>query len=312
MNDKQLPANYLEYKDRRYGMDHDRYEWSMLENRKPVKWPNGKSLALWINVPLQFFPLDQKGIPFKVPGGMTMPYPDLRHYSLRDYGNRVGVFRLLKAFEKYGVKPTFAINTRLAERAPYLLDAIRERGDEIICHGLHMDALHYGGQNLDTEEAQIEKALASLRKLSGQEIKGWLSPAKNESENTPDLLAKQGIEYFCDWVNDDMPYEFKTENGSLTAMPLSTELEDRFVIQNNLHSEESWFQQVVDAGDFLLEESETQGGRILALNIHPWLMGQPHRIGYLEKALEYLMGQPATWSASAGEILDCWQSQQLG
>ena len=81
MNDKQLPANYLEYKDRRYGMDHDRYEWSMLENRKPVKWPNGKSLALWINVPLQFFPLDQKGIPFKVPGGMTMPYPDLRHYS---------------------------------------------------------------------------------------------------------------------------------------------------------------------------------------------------------------------------------------
>ena len=88
-----LDKNYLEYPHRSHGMDHNRYDWQMLAQQKPVVWPNNKKLALWINVPLQFFPLDQKGDPFKVPGGMTMPYPDLRHYSLRDYGNRVGIYR---------------------------------------------------------------------------------------------------------------------------------------------------------------------------------------------------------------------------
>ena len=309
--DKQeLPATYLEYPHRSYGMDHDRYGWSMLHERKPVQWPEGKSLALWVNVPLQHFPLNQKGIPFKVPGGMTMPYPDLRHYSLRDYGNRVGIFRFIKAFDAHGIKPTFAVNTRLAERTPYLMDMIKERGDEIICHGYHMDALHHADQDPAEEDALIEKALDGLRNISGQEIKGWLSPAKNESANTPDLLAKHGIEYFCDWVNDDMPYEFRTQNGPLTAMPLSTELEDRFVIQNNLHSEESWCQQVMDACDFLIEEAKTQGGRILALNIHPWLMGQPHRIGFLEEVLGYISGKTQVWSASSGEILDSWANQK--
>jgi len=309
MSDKALPQGYLSYSERRYGMDHDRYDWSMLENRQAVQWPGGKSLALWVNVPLQFFPLDQKGVPFKVPGGMTMPYPDLRHFSLRDYGNRVGIFRILKALDQHAVKPSFAVNSRLAERAPYLVDLIKERGNDVICHGLHMDALHYSGQNIDEENTQIEQALESLRTLSGQDVKGWLSPAKNESENTPDLLVKNGIEYFCDWVNDDMPYEFRTEHGPLTAMPLSTELEDRFVIQNNFHSEESWCQQVMDACDFLLEESKANGGRILALNIHPWLMGQPHRIGFFEQALSYITSKPGVWSASPADILAASNSQ---
>ena len=310
MSDKQLPSDYLEYNERSYGMDHQRYDWSILQNRKPVSWPQGKSLALWVNVPLQFFPLNQKGMPFRVPGGMTMPYPDLRHFSLRDYGNRVGVFRLLKAFDKYGVKSSFAMNTRLAERTPYLLETIKERGDEILCHGYHMDALHYAGQPIAEEDALIEKALNNLRKLAGQNVRGWISPAKNESANTPDLLAKHGIEYFCDWVNDDMPYEFKTDSKPLIAMPLSTELEDRFVIQNNLHSEESWCEQIKDACDFLVEEGKTQGARILALNIHPWLLGQPHRIEFLEEALRYIVKKQEVWSASPGEILDSWKKQQ--
>lgn len=305
-----LDDSYLQYPHRSYGMDHDRYDWSMLSERKPVQWPGEKSLALWVNVGLQYFPLNQRGVPFKVPGGMTMPYPDLRHYSLRDYGNRVGVYRFLKAFDRYGVKPSFALNTRLAERTPYLMDVLKERGDEILCHGYHMDALHYGGQERAEEAELVQRALDGLRELSGQPVRGWLSPAKNESPNTPELLAANGVEYFCDWVNDDMPYRFRTGEGELIAMPLSTELEDRFVIQNNLHSEDSWVEQVCDACDFLLAEARQQGGRILALNIHPWLLGQPHRIGKLEKALEYISAQPGIWSASAGEIVDAWQAQQ--
>jgi peptidoglycan/xylan/chitin deacetylase (PgdA/CDA1 family) len=308
-NSKTLPDSYLDYSHRQYGMDHDRYTWSMLQDRPKVTWPNNASLAVWVNVAVQYFPLNQKGIPFKVPGGMTMPYPDLRHYSLRDYGNRVGIYRFLKAFDKYGITPTFALNTRLAERTPYLLDMLKERGNEILCHGYHMDALHYSGQNPVEEDELVEKALNGLRELSGQAVKGWISPARNESENTADLLAKHGVEYFCDWVNDDMPYRYRAGDKSLIAMPLSNELEDRFVIANNLHSEQSWSEQVCDACDFLLEEAKTQGGRILTLNIHPWLLGQPHRIQFLEDTLGHIMAKPGVWSASSSEIMSSWQQQ---
>jgi len=305
-----LDKDYFDYPHRSYGMDHDRYEWSMLSDRKPVQWPDGNKLALWVNVPLQFFPLNQKGEPFKVPGGMTMPYPDLRHFSLRQYGNRIGIFRFLKAFDKYGIKPTFAMNTRLAETNPYLLNTIKDRGDEISCHGYHMDAIHWSGLGKDAENELVAKSVNILRELSGQDIKGWLSPAKNESADTPDLLAANGIEYFSDWVNDDMPYQFRTDSGELTAMPLSTEIEDRFVINGNMHSEDSWVEQVCDAADFLLAEANSQGGRILSINIHPWLMGQPHRIAKLEKALDYVSSLDGIWHAHAGEIRESWLSQQ--
>lgn len=304
-----LDKEYLQYPSRHYGMDHDRYQWSQLSERPSVAWPGNAPLALWINVNLQFYPLDQQGKPFPVPGGMTMPYPDLRHFTLRDYGNRVGVFRFLKAFDRYGIKPTFAMNTELAKRTPYLLDRIVERGDEIICHGWNMDSLHYGGMGADEEAELMQRSLSQLRELSGQEITGWLSPARNESEHTPELLKHNGVHYFCDWVNDDMPYPFRTDHGELLAMPLSNELEDRFVMMNNLHSEQSWLEQVCDACDFLLAEAKHSGGRILALNIHPWMLGQPHRIGKLEQALEYITSKEGIWNASASEIADAWQRE---
>ena len=304
-----LDKDFLHYPQRKYGMDHDRYKWSMLTNRPQVVWPNGAKLALWVNVCLQFFPINQQGKPFKVPGGMTMPYPDLRHYTLRDYGNRVGVFRFLKAFDRYGIEPTFAMNTRLAERNPYLIDTIKERGNEISCHGWHMDALHYGGQNIDEERKLIESSVDRLRELSGQPVRGWISPARSESENTPDLLAENGVEYFCDWVNDDMPYSFGTASKPLIAMPLSNELEDKFILLNNQHSEQSYVEQICDACDFLLAEASSGGGRILSLNIHPWMLGQPHRIAKLEQTLEYITAQEGVWSASANDIAEAFSNQ---
>lgn len=292
-----------EYPHRKHGMDHDWYSWQMLSQRKPVHWPDGKHLALWVNVSLQFFPLNQQGKPFPPPGGMTMPYPDLRHFSLRDYGNRVGVYRILKALDRFDIRPTFAINGELAQRTPYLMQTLRERGDEIIAHGWNMDRPHYGGQPIEEERAQIRTTLATLRELTGQAITGWLSPGKVHSENTPELLAAEGVEYLCDWVNDDMPYPFHTKAGNLWAMPLSTELEDQFILRNNLHSEASYREQIEDACRFLLQEARQSGGRILALNIHPWMLGQPHRIGYLEQALSFTTAQAGVFSAPARDLL---------
>lgn len=299
----------LAYPMRRYGMDHDRYAWSMLGQRKPVQWPGGKTLALWVNVGMQFFPMNPQKKPISVAGNMTMPYPDLRHYSLRDYGNRVGIFRLLRAFDRYGVKPTFAFNTRLAERYPALLREIVERGDEISCHGWSMDTAHAGGLDPAAEAELVKRAVGGLRELSGQAVRGWISPGRIQSAITPELIRAEGIAWCGDWVNDDMPYPFRTDHGPLWAMPLSTELEDRYLLMDQLHPAQSWAEQVTDACDLLLKEAQTEGGRILALSVHPWVLGQPHRIRYLEQALEYVMAQPGVWSASVSDILDAFTAQ---
>ncbi len=304
-----LDAEHLMYPKRGYGMDHDRYDWSMLTDRKPISWPQGKKLALWVNVCVQFFPLNQQGKPFAVPGGMTMPYPDLRHFSLREYGNRIGLFRILDALDNVGIVPTFAINGEMAQRNPWLLEHLAKRDNEILCHGWNMDSIHYGGMDSAQEQMWIENSLSALRDASGQPVTGWLSPARNESELTPELLKQAGVQYCANWVNDDMPYAFNTANGPIAAMPLSNELDDQFILQSNLHSEASYVEQIQDAASLLLTEAETQGGRMLGLNIHPWLLGQPYRIGYLERLLGWL-AQQDIYTASASDILSGWQHQQ--
>lgn len=306
-----LDPRYLEYPLRRYGMDHDRYDWSMLARRPAVAWPGGAKVALWVNVAVQFFPLNQSGKPFPPPGGMTTAYPDLRHFTLRDYGNRVGVFRCLEALDRFDVTPTFSVNAAIAQRCPTLLDRLAERGNEILASSWHMDSLHHGGLPAEREAALIERSLHSLRTATGLAVEGWLSPARSQSRNTPDLLAAQGVRYMGDWLNDDMPYGFRTQQGELVALPLSLELEDRFVIQDNLHSEWEYAQQVEDACDYLLEEAASTGhGRLLALSIHPWLLGQPHRIGALERVLRHLSGRTGVWSACASDIVAAWRRQQ--
>ncbi|WP_119168704.1 polysaccharide deacetylase family protein [Algihabitans albus] len=304
-----LDDGYLRYPKRRHGYDHERYDWSMLADRPPIRWPGDKPLAVWINLSLQFYPLNQRGVPFKVPGGMTMPYPDLRHFTLRDYGNRVGVYRVLKAFDRSGIRPTFAINTQLAQQTPYLLARLLERDGEILCHGWNMDHLHYGGQDRADEAEIVRRALETLRELTGQPIRGWLSPARSQSWNTLDLLAENGVAYCADWVNDDLPYPVSTETGRLTAMPLSSEIEDQVVLSQNLHSELSWVAQVKDAFDYLLAEAEREGGRLFALSLHPWLIGQPHRIACLEEVLDHIGASDRIWQAPAGEILDAFLAQ---
>ena len=303
-----LDPDYLRYPMRRYGMDHDRYDWSILPQRPRVSWPGGARIALWITTALEFFPLDQKGQPFKLPGGMVTPYPDLRHYTLRDYGNRVGVYRLLRLFDALKLKVSWPINARVAERYPTLVRTVVDRGDEVVGHGLDMDHPHYGGQPEDEERALVDESLAVLREVTGQPVRGWISPGKSESMATPDLLAEAGVDWFGDWVNDDMPYAFRTRARPLVAMPHSSEISDRQILVDYRHSEDAYAQQVIDQFDFLHREAGREGGRIMAITLHPWVIGQPHRIGALEAALQHITAAPGVWSASAEEIVRAWRA----
>ncbi len=298
-----LDEKFLSYEHLRHGMDHERYDWSMLERREPVTWPGRAPLALWINVCVEHFPLNPQSPGFKAPGNMTMPYPDLRHYTLRDYGNRVGIFRVLEALDRYGFHASFAVNGELVERYPYLTRRLAERG-ELLAHGWNMDCAHSSALDEDTERQWIRQTLAVLGRMSLKPIRGWLGPARSQSSRTPELLAEAGIQWCADWVNDELPFHFQTQSGALVNLPLSLELEDRFIINDNLHSETEYAEQLIDAADCLLAEGRERGGRLLALNLHPWVIGQPHRIGQLERVLEHLRDfGDQVWSAAPSEII---------
>jgi allantoinase len=304
-----LDVAHLSYPMRRYGMDHDRYAWSMLTDRPPVRWPGGKPLAVWINVSLQHFPMNPSA-KVKLPGSMTMPYPDLRHFTLRDYGNRVGLFRCLRALDRAGLRASFAVNAELLDRYPEIAALLRDRGDEVLGHSWSMDTPHAGALPEDEERQVIERSLDTLRTLTGQPVRGWLSPGRLQTARTPELLKAAGIDYCADWVNDELPYPFHTDHGDLWTLPLATEIEDRFVVMDNLHAESSWAEQVIDAFELLLAEAREQGGRLLSLSLHPWVMGQPHRIRHLEMVLDHIAASAEVWQASPGEILDAFTAPQ--
>ena len=309
-NAKPLPADYLDYPLRRYGMDHERYDWSMLPERKPVAWPHQARVALWVVPALEWFPLNMAGQPFKPPGAMQTAYPDVRHYTLRDYGNRVGIFRIMKALEKHGIRPTVAVNAAVALRYPSLINECTQRGWEIMANGLDMDHLHHGGLALDDEKKLIDTTLDILRKASGQAVRGWLSPAKSESAATLDLLGAAGLDYVSDWVNDDMPYAMRTASGPIHAMPHPIDIDDHTILVQNHHTEDDFRDQLCDQFDLLYKESATAGGRIMAISLHPWVIGQPYRMRALEEALAHIMRHPGVWAATGSEILDAWKASQ--
>ena len=300
-----LDDSYLEYPLRRYGMDHNRYDWSLMAKRPPLIWPDKCKLAFWINISIQSFPLNPESSQPRPPGGMTMPYPDLRHFTLRDYGNRVGIYRILDALAVRGLSASCAVNAQITD-IPYLISALSAARVEFIGHGLNMDTPHHS--LTEPQEADIiRQSMDLLREASGQEIRGWISPGRFESPVTPDLLSEAGIHYFADWVNDDMPYVFNTRHEPLVAMPLHTELEDRFVILDNFHSEISYGEQLKDAFDWMYKDASEDDGRIFSLSLHPWVIGQPHRIGILEDFFDYVCEHDSVWVTKPSEIVDIFK-----
>lgn len=305
-----LPNEYLKYPIRKYGMDQDYYDWSITFRRTPVVWPNKARVALWVTPALQWYPMDLEGKPVAPPGMFNRPYPDYRNYSHRDYGLRVGVFRVMKLLDDLGIKASVPMNSAVAERYPVLVEEVNKRGWEIIGHGVHMGRMHYEGMDENLEKEFVSESIATLRRISGQPIRGWLSIGKSESSKTPDLVASQGVEYLCDWANDDLPYEFRTSKKALWSMPHTLEIDDRHLLFELKQRESDYVQQIKDQFDTLYRESEQYGGRILSIALHPWVIGHPYRIRYLAEALRYIVAHDGVWAATGADILDTFRKQQ--
>lgn len=302
-----LPEEFLSYPMRRHGMDNDRYSWSNLFERKKINLPNNHKVAIWVTVLSEFFPLNPKGKPFKAAGSMVTAYPDFRHYTTRDYGNRVGIFRLWNTLEKFGLKCSVAINAEVGVRYPFLIQEINRRGNEIIAHGIDMDMLHYGGLDESIERQQIKQSVDTLRQLSGQKVNGWLSPAYCQSPNTPDLLKELGLDYCCDWANDNLPYPMQTKYGELTILPLSQEINDRQIIVDYHHNEAQFLEQLKDNFDCLYTEANKYGGRIISIVLTPYISGLPYRIHALEEAFAYMTSFEGVISMTGNEIIEALQ-----
>ncbi len=302
-----LDPSYLEYPHRRQGMDHGLYPYSNLFTRPPIAWPDGKSVAIWPVISLEWFPITPSDTPFRAPGHMQTAYPDYRHYTAREYGTRIGLYRLLDAFEAVGAKVSVACNATIATRYPAIIEALHKGGHEIIAHSTDMNGTIASGLAEADERALIAASLDALEAASGTRPRGWLSIARSQSFATPRLLAQAGVEYMCDWVNDELPYRMTTEAGDIVNIPLNHELSDRQIINVQQQSVDSYAQQMRDAYGWLANEAETHGGRMLPLHLTPYIMGLPYRIDAFEALVRWLSEQPGAWFATGSDILDHWQ-----
>ena len=299
-----LDPSYLEYPKRARGYDHDLYPWSSIFDRAPVAWPTGKPVAAWVCVSLEWFPIQPVDSPFRAPGHMQTAYPDFRHYTSRDYGTRVGFYRFLDAFAKAGIRVSVAANSAIADRYPQVIADIVAAGHEIVAHSTDMNGTIATGLSIEQERDLILRSLDTLERVAGTRPRGWLSIARSESWNTVDLLREAGINYVCDWVNDELPYRFT--NG-LINLPLNHELSDRQIVTVQQQSADSYAQQLRDACDWLEGEAARFGGRLLPIHLTPYIMGLPYRISALEALLADLA--PRCWFATGSEIVDAWSAQ---
>lgn len=305
-----LSPDHLAYPHRGPGMDHDRYAWSSLPGRAPVSWPGGKRVALVVMPTLQWFPLDMTSTPFAPVGTPDEPYPDYRAYSHRDYGNRVGIFRIMAVLDRLGLPATCRVNGIIAKRYPDLLAEVVRRRWEVAAYGWHMGRTHHADLRPEDEAALIEQTLGVLRRATGQPVSGWLSPGGTESAVTLDLLAARGVTYVLDWAHDELPSPLRTAAGVIHAMPQAPDLDDTICIWQNRHSTTEFAEAIMDAYQMVDREAKDRGGRVLPIAVHPWIVGQPHRIGALDRVLTDLAGRPGVWSATAAEVLAAFTSQQ--
>jgi allantoinase len=298
-----LDASYLDYPNRQRGMDHDLYPWSNLFDRPPVAWPGGAPVAIWPVISLEWFPIIPSDTPFRAPGHMQTAYPDYRHYTAREYGTRVGLYRLLDGFERIGARVSIACNSAIAERYPELIRDIGAAGHEIIAHSTDMNGTIASTLPEADERALIATSLDTLERVSGTRPRGWLSIARSQSFHTPRLLAEAGVAYMCDWSHDELPVRFRTDAGPIINIPLNHELSDRQILTVQQQSVDSYAQQMQDAYTWLASEAKTHGGRMLPMHLTPYIMGLPYRIDAFEALLSWFTQQPKYWFATGENIL---------
>jgi len=283
---------------------HDRFPYSPIIDRKPLKWPNGARVAVWVIPNIEHFMFDRPST--SITAVTTQFVPDVLNYSWRDYGVRVGIWRMMEVMEKYGVKGTVALNADVCRNYPRIIEEANKLGWEWMGHGVNNSTI-INKQGEEEERKMIHGIVDTIAKSTGRKPRGWLGPALTESHNTPDILVEAGIEYVGDWVNDEQPYPMKTKNGTLYSIPYSIELNDIPAFLDLGRSPEEFYRMICDQFDVLYQDG-AKSGRVMAICLHPFLIGHPYRSKYFDMALKHIKGHSDVWLAKGGEIIDAYKA----
>jgi allantoinase len=280
---------------------HGRYGYRPLPGRPTYEWPNGTRLAIYVALNLEHFAFGQGLGAELAPGG---PQPDVLNFAWRDYGNRVGVWRLLELFDELALPVTLLVNSSIYAYCPDVVDVFRRRGDEVVAHG-RSNSERQGLLNEEAERELIDETMRTIEAAEGRRPRGWLSPWISESEVTPDLLAEAGLSYLLDWCMDDQPIWFATRSGRrILSVPYPQEVNDIPAIVARKDSAGQFADMIVDNYDEMLRQAAA-GPLVMGIALHPYIVGQPFRILTLRRALRHVAsGANPTWLTRAGDIAD--------
>ncbi|WP_437931153.1 polysaccharide deacetylase family protein [Sorangium sp. So ce291] len=279
---------------------HDRFPYSAIVDRPPLRWPHGARVAVWVVPNIEHFLFDRPSS--SITATTTGLVPDVLNYSWRDYGVRVGVWRLMEVMERHGVKGTAALNSDVCLHYPRIIEAGNALGWEWMGHGTTNSTL-INAQPEEEERQLVSSALDTIERSTGKRPRGWLSPGLSESIRTLDLLAEAGVEYVANWVNDEQPYPMRVKSGSVLSLPYSLELNDFAAFLERGQTGEAFAQTICDQFDVLYEDG-AGSGRVMAICLHPFLIGHPHRSKHLARALAHIASRREVWLTTGGEIAD--------
>lgn len=271
-------------------------------DRPPLEWPNGKRLAVWVVPNIEHFEPE-------LLGGATLSTPaveppDVANYGWRDYGMRVGVWRMMDVLRSLEIPATVALNARVCEVYPQVIAAAAALGWEFMGHGMTNSRMISGMSEAD-ERAFVPAVLDTIERATGKRPQGWLGPGLGQTDRTLDVLAEHGVRYVGDVVNDEQPYPLATDGGPVYAMPYSLEINDIPAFLRRSMTAPQFAEMLRDQFDVLYAEA-AQTGKVMCIALHPFITGHPFRSKHLASALAYMRGHAGAWFATGSEILDAY------
>lgn len=286
----------------------DRCDYSAIVDREPLRLPGNARLVFWTIVNLEVWDIG-RAMPRQVlpPPTGAAQLPDVPHWSWHEYGMRVGVWRFFDLFARLALRPTLSINARVTEDYARVAEEARSAGWEFMGHAYDQGPIH----RIEDQAGMIMRSMDILERFTGRRPVGWLGPGLTQTHETPDLLTAAGVKYIGDWVHDDEPSVIRTANGPLVTLPYTVELNDITMMIVQHHESAQLLARAIDQFDRLYAEG-AQRPKIMALAIHPYISGQPHRIKYLEAIYDYAARHEGVLHWNGAEILDWYLGQRGG
>lgn len=278
------------------------YGWWPYQNRPRIEWPGGARIAFWVAPNVEFYELEPPAHPARK--AWPRPFPDNVAYGVRDYGNRVGHWRLMELMDRYNIRGSVSLTTGLIAHHPEIIEACAERDWEFYSHGVYNTRYVYG-MTPEQEREMIQESMDNVERATGQRIAGYLSPGLTYTENTFDILADLGFKYTCDLFHDDQVTPVTTPTGKLCSVPYSLEYNDSIAFQlQNLPPRR--YVDMLKAGFDRLYQEGAESGTVMCIPLHAYLVSHPYRMEAFSEIFEYITGHSDVWITTGREIAEYW------